>query len=72
MEIIRPLDIITQSKGKEILVEMKNGKQYKGKLVASDVHPNMVLEEVTELDTNKKLPWIFLRGDNISLIKPPE
>jgi small nuclear ribonucleoprotein (snRNP)-like protein len=41
-------------------------------LVASDVHPNMVLEDVTELDTNKKLPWIFLRGDNISVIKPAD
>ena len=72
MDIVRPLDIITQSKGKEIIVEMKNGKQYRGKLVASDVHPNMVLEDATELDTNKKLPWIFLRGDNISVIKPAD
>ena len=72
MDIVRPLDVITQSKRKEIILEKKNGKQYRGKLVASDVHPNMVLEDVTELDTNKKLSWIFLRGDNISVIKPAE
>ncbi len=72
MEILRPLDVINQSKGKEIIVEMKNGKAYKGLLVAWDAHPNMVLEQVVELDTQKRYSWIFLRGDNISLIKPSE
>lgn len=72
MEINRPLDVINQSKGKEIIVEMKNGKQYKGTLVAWDAHPNLVLENVTEIDTGKKYSWIFLRGDNVSLVKPSE
>lgn len=49
---------------------MKNGKQYRGKLVAWDAHPNIVLEDVTEIDTGKKYPWIFLRGDFVSLVKP--
>jgi len=72
MEIARPLDVINQSKGKKIIVEMKNGKQYKGTLVAWDAHPNLVLEDVEELDSGKKYAWIFLRGDNVSTIKPAE
>jgi len=72
MELTRPLDIINQSKGKAVIVEMKNGKSYKGKLVAWDAHPNIVLEDVTEIDTNKHYDWIFLRGDNISCVKPAE
>lgn len=72
MDIVRPLDIINQSKGKEVIVEMKNGKQYRGILVVWDAHPNIVLENVTELDTGKKYSWIFLRGDNVSIVKPAE
>ena len=72
MEINRPLDIINQSKGKRVCVEMKNGKIYKGVLVAWDAHPNLVLEDVEELDTGKKYSWIFLRGDNVSCVKPEE
>ncbi|MEM1688264.1 MAG: LSM domain-containing protein [Nanopusillaceae archaeon] len=72
MEVSRPLDIINQSKGKLVIVEMKNGKQYKGKLVAWDAHPNIVLEDAVEMDNNNKYPWIFLRGDNVSCVKPGE
>ena len=72
MEINRPLDIINQSKGKRIIVEMKNEKQYKGVLVAWDAHPNLVLEDVEEIGSGNKYPWIFLRGDNVSSIKPVE
>jgi len=55
-----------------VIVEMKNGRSYKGKLLAWDAHPNIVLEEVTEIETNTKYPWIFLRGDNVSCVKPVE
>ena len=72
MEVNRPLDIINQSKGKRIIVEMKNGKQYKGVLKAWDAHPNLVLEDVEELESGKKYPWVFLRGDNVSVVKPAE
>lgn len=72
MEISRPLDIINQSKGKMIIVEMKNGKAYKGKLAAWDAHPNIVLVEAVDLNENKQYPWIFLRGDNVSIVKPLE
>ena len=72
MEINRPLDIINQYKGKIIIVEMKNGKVYKGKLIAWDAHPNLVLEEAEDLSENKKYKWIFLRGDNVSVVKPGE
>ena len=72
MEINRPLDIVNQSKGSVIIVEMKNGKQFKGRLIAWDAHPNLVLEDVEELDSGKKLQWVFLRGDNVSTIKPGE
>jgi len=72
MEINRPLDIINQSKGKKVSVEMKNGRVYRGTLVAWDAHPNLVLENAEELDTGKKYAWVFLRGDNVSCVKSEE
>ncbi len=75
MEINRPLDVINQSKGKKIQVELKNGKVYRGVLVAWDVHPNLVLtdaEEVKPDGSTEKLQWVFLRGDMVAVIKPLE
>ena len=73
MEIQRPLDSINQTKGKRVLVELKNGKKFEGKLVAFDIHLNIVLEDVIEYDQEKKkYPWIFLRGDMVMILKPLE
>ncbi len=73
MEIQKPLDLLGQSKGQRILVELKNGKQFVGTLVAFDLHINTVLEDAEELEngqTKRKIGKVFLRGDTIIMISP--
>lgn len=71
MEPERPLDALNQSRGKNILVELKNGKQFVGKLKSFDIHINTVLEEAEERENGevkRKIGTIFIRGDTIVLI----
>ncbi|MFP4118107.1 MAG: LSM domain-containing protein [Candidatus Woesearchaeota archaeon] len=73
MEPSRPLDSLNAAKGKKVIVELKNGKQYLGKLKAFDIHINIVLEDGEERvngETSKKLGTVFLRGDAIIYICP--
>lgn len=73
METERPLDALNQAKGKRVLVELKNGKQYLGNLKAFDIHINTVLDDVEERfedQVKRKLGTVFIRGDTIILISP--
>ncbi len=75
MEASRPLDALNKARNKRIIVELKNGKQYVGKLNAFDIHINIVLddaEEKVEGETVRKLGTVFLRGDTITIISPQE
>ena len=74
MAIERPLDLLNNSKGKRVLVELKNGRTFVGKLVAFDIHINCVFEDAEEMEngeTKRKIGDMFLRGDTIILISPP-
>jgi small nuclear ribonucleoprotein len=69
----RPLDSLNQNRGKRVMAELKNGKQFVGILRAFDIHINTVLDEVEELEngeTTRKLGTVFIRGDTIILISP--
>ena len=71
--IERPLDLLNASKGKEILVQLKNGKQLVGTLLAFDIHINVVLDNAKEVENGeqtKNYGLIFLRGDTIIFITP--
>jgi small nuclear ribonucleoprotein len=73
--IDRPLDLLNSSKGKEILVQLKNGKQMVGTLLAFDIHINVVLENAKELENGeqtKNYGVTFLRGDTIIFISPSQ
>ncbi|MDP4012574.1 MAG: LSm family protein [Candidatus Nanoarchaeia archaeon] len=73
MESERPLDALNQARGKRVLVELKNGKQFIGNLKAFDIHINTVLEEAEEHENGqlkRKIGTAFLRGDTIILISP--
>jgi small nuclear ribonucleoprotein len=73
MEVSRPLDLLNASKDKRVMIELKNGRQFVGKLVAFDIHINCVLEEADEMDggeIKRKIGKVFLRGDMIILISP--
>ena len=48
MEASRPLDALNKARDKKVIVELKNNKQYIGKLKAFDIHINVVLEDADE------------------------
>lgn len=71
MDVTRPLDALNKSKGKRIIVELKNNKQYVGKLLAFDIHINIVLEDAEERvegEVKRKLGMVFIRGDTTTII----
>lgn len=71
MEQARPLDALNKSRDKRILVELKNNKQYIGKLKSFDIHINVVLEDAEERvngEVTRKLGVVFIRGDTITII----
>jgi len=54
MDSSRPLDALNNSRGKRVLVDLKNGSRYVGKLNAFDIHINTVLDEAEEYELNNK------------------
>jgi len=71
--IERPLDLLNNSKGKEILVQLKNDKQLVGTLLAFDIHVNVVLDGAKEIESGevkRSIGLTFLRGDTIIYISP--
>jgi small nuclear ribonucleoprotein len=71
--IERPLDLLNQSKGKEVLVQLKGDKQFVGTLLAFDMHINVALDNAKEMvggEVKKNIGLTFLRGDTIIFISP--
>lgn len=71
--IERPLDLLNNSKGKEVLVHLKGDKIFVGTLLAFDIHINLVLDNIKEMQDNevkRNLGLGFLRGDTIIFISP--
>jgi small nuclear ribonucleoprotein len=66
--------IFEDSLNKVVLVQLKGGRNVRGRLYSFDQHMNLVLEEaedVTNSDAAKKLGTIIVRGDNVVLVSPP-
>ena len=71
--ITRPLDLLNNSKGQEILVHLKSGNEFVGTLLAFDIHINLVMDNVKQMENGevkKNLGLTFLRGDTIIFISP--
>ena len=69
----RPLDALNNARDKRVIVELKNNRQYVGKLKSFDIHINLVLEDAEEHidgEVKRKLGVVFIRGDTIILISP--
>ena len=69
----RPLDLLNNSKNKEVLVQLKGDKQFVGTLLAFDIHINIVLEDADEYyngEVKRRLGTVFIRGDTITIINP--
>jgi small nuclear ribonucleoprotein len=72
-KIERPLDVLNNAKGKEVLVQLKNNQQMRGTLLAFDIHINVVLDNAKELENGEErrnMGLTFLRGDTIIFISP--
>tara|TARA_Y100000310_G_scaffold124700_1_gene123392 strand:+ start:17117 stop:17341 length:225 start_codon:yes stop_codon:yes gene_type:complete len=73
MEQSRPLDTLNQARNKTVMVDLKNGLRFIGKLHAFDIHINVVLYEAEEHKDGamrRKMGTVFLRGDTIISISP--
>ena len=73
VEPSRPLDALNRARDKRVIVELKNNRQYMGKLKSFDIHVNVVLEDAEERIDNevrRKLGVVFIRGDTITVISP--
>lgn len=71
--IDRPLDLLNSSKGKEIIVQLKSGKQLVGTLLAFDIHINVVIDGAKEMENGqlvRNYGLVFLRGDTIVFVSP--
>ena len=71
--IERPLDVLNNAKGKEVLVQLKNNRQMVGTLLAFDIHINVVLDNAKEIvdgENKRSMGLTFLRGDTILFISP--
>ena len=69
----RPFDLLNDSLGKSVLVELKGNVSFRGIMKAFDVHMNILLEEAEKLEgeeVKSKYGKILLRGDNVLLISP--
>ena len=58
----RPLDILEDSLGETVTVQLKDGESFEGELTGYDQHMNLVIE--ADEDTT------IIRGDNVVSINP--
>ena len=66
--------ILEESLGRMVLVRLKGGRSFRGKLQGFDQHMNLVLEEAEDIsDTNNatRIGTIIVRGDNVVILSPP-
>ena len=73
MKIQKPFDLLGQSIGNQVLVQMKGNKQIRGVLQAFDQHMNIVLSDAEELEEGEvkaKIGYVIVRGDTIVYVSP--
>lgn len=58
-----------------MLVGLKGGREFRGKLSGFDIHINLVLEETEEIqggEAAKRYGMMVIRGDSVVFISPAE
>jgi len=69
----RPFDILNSSLNNTVIVGLKGGVEFRGTMVAYDVHMNIVLENAEQLangEVKRGVGTILLRGDSVTYISP--
>ena len=71
--IVKPLDILKQAIGKNVIVVLTGKRAYRGVLDGYDPHMNLVLKNAEELVSGESVgrtATIIVRGDNVIYISP--
>ncbi len=69
----RPFDILNNALNNTVIVGMKGGYEFRGVMVAYDVHMNIVLEKAEQIENGevkRGIGTILLRGDSVTYISP--
>ncbi len=69
----KPLSVLNANINHQVIVELKAGREYRGKLEGFDPHMNIVLknaEERMDDEVVRKFDITILRGDNVIYISP--
>ncbi len=69
----KPLNVLNKSLNKNVLVELKANREYRGILEGYDPHMNLVLKNAEELlnnESTRKFDITIVRGDNVVYISP--
>ena len=71
--MIKPLSVLQNASSKNVIVELKGKREYRGVLDGYDPHMNVVLKNAEELvdgQSVRKLSLVIVRGDNVIYISP--
>jgi len=71
--MMKPLNVLASAVNKNVIVELKGKKEYRGVLDGYDQHMNLVLKNAEELVNGqlaRKLSLTIVRGDNVIYISP--
>ena len=68
----RPLTVLQKNTKKDVIVRLKSGVEYKGKMENVDSYMNLIMTDAEELKdgkTTEKFGRVILRGNNVLFIK---
>lgn len=71
--MMKPLSVLTQANNKNVIVELKGKREYRGVLDGYDPHMNVVLKNAEEFHDGqsvRKISLVIVRGDNVIYISP--
>ena len=71
--MMKPLNVLNQAVGSNVMVVLKGGREYRGILDGYDPHMNLVLrnaEERLDGQPTRSLSVVIVRGDNVIYIPP--
>ncbi|MCS7121089.1 MAG: LSm family protein [Archaeoglobaceae archaeon] len=69
----RPLDVLNRSLKSPVIVRLKGGREFRGRLDGYDIHMNLVLvdaEEIQNGEVVRKIGSVLVRGDTVVFISP--
>jgi len=68
---MKPLNVLTKQLNSNVLIVLKNGVEYKGRMIRCDGHMNIMLDGASEFFKEKPLAsygTVLVRGNNILYI----